>query len=171
MIVRTLHEITDTERDVAAEQWRAKRLFLKADGLGFSLSETTVGQGAEMNLWYKHHQEACFVVEGEAELTERDTGAVHRLGPTLEARLAPADGALVALDPDEQPSRRREKGLDPCNLAHAQACSVWVPLLPKRRPAASSSASSACSAIFLIGTIRQTLCAGSTLRQSAINCL
>jgi L-ectoine synthase len=81
MIVRTLDDITDTERDVVAEAWRAKRLFLRDDGLGFSLSETTVNQGAEMNLWYKHHQEACFVIEGEAELTERDTGAVHRLGP------------------------------------------------------------------------------------------
>ena len=34
-----------------------------------------------MNLWYKHHQEACFVVDGAAEITERDTGAVHRIGP------------------------------------------------------------------------------------------
>jgi len=81
MIVRTLDEITDTDRDVVAEHWRAKRLFLKSDGLGFSLSETTVDEGAEMKLWYKHHQEACFVVEGEAEITESETGAVHRIGP------------------------------------------------------------------------------------------
>jgi L-ectoine synthase len=81
MIVRTLDEVTDTERDVVAEQWRAKRVFLRDDGLGFSLSETIVNGGAEMNLWYKHHSEACFVIEGEAEITERDTGAVHRIGP------------------------------------------------------------------------------------------
>jgi L-ectoine synthase len=81
MIVRTLDEVTDTERDVVAEQWRAKRLFLRDDGIGFSLSETIVNGGAEMNLWYKHHSEACFVIEGEAEITERDTGAVHRIGP------------------------------------------------------------------------------------------
>ena len=81
MIVRTLDEITDTERDVVAEQWRARRLFRRDDGLGFSLSETTVNAGAEMQLWYKHHQEACFVIEGEAEITERDTGRAHRIGP------------------------------------------------------------------------------------------
>jgi L-ectoine synthase len=81
MIVRTLEEITGTERDVVAEQWRAKRLFLRGDGLGFSLSETTVRAGAEMQIWYKHHQEACFVIDGRAELTERDTGIVHQLGP------------------------------------------------------------------------------------------
>ena len=81
MIVRTLDEITDTERDVRGDGWRARRLLVRDDGLGFSLSETTVDGGAEMNLWYKHHNEACFVIEGEAELIERDTGAVHRLGP------------------------------------------------------------------------------------------
>ena len=58
-----------------------KRLFVRDDGLGFSLSETTLSEGAEMNLWYKHHQEACFIVDGAAEITERDTGAVHRIGP------------------------------------------------------------------------------------------
>jgi L-ectoine synthase len=81
MIVRTLDEINDTELDVRGEGWRARRLLVRDDGLGFSLSETTVDSGAEMNIWYKHHDEACFVIEGEAELTERDTGAVHHLGP------------------------------------------------------------------------------------------
>jgi len=81
LIVRTLEEITDTERDVRGDGWRARRHFVRADGLGFSLSETTVESGREMNLWYKHHQEACFVIEGEAVITERDTGLTHRIGP------------------------------------------------------------------------------------------
>lgn len=81
MIVRTLEEITDTAQDARGDGWRARRHFVRADGLGFSLSETTVEAGREMNLWYKHHQEACFVIEGAAEITVRDTGAVHRLGP------------------------------------------------------------------------------------------
>lgn len=81
MIVRTLDEITGTELDVRGEGWRARRHFVRADGLGFSMSETLVDGGAEMNLWYKHHNEACFVIEGAAEITERDTGRVHRIGP------------------------------------------------------------------------------------------
>ena len=81
MIVRNLDEVTDTELDVRGEGWRARRLFVRDDGIGFSLSETTVDGGAEMDLWYKHHDEACFVIEGEAEITERDTGTVHRIGP------------------------------------------------------------------------------------------
>jgi len=81
MIVRTLDEITGTDHDVRGDGWRARRHFVRADGLGFSMSETTVEAGREMWLWYKHHQEACFVIEGSAEITERDTGVTHRIGP------------------------------------------------------------------------------------------
>jgi L-ectoine synthase len=81
MIVRTLQETEGTESDVRGDGWRAVRLFVRDDGLGFSMSETTVDAGSELSLWYKHHQEACFVVEGEAEITERDSGTVHGIGP------------------------------------------------------------------------------------------
>ena len=81
MIVRTLEEITGTDQDARGDGWRARRHFVKRDGLGFSLSETLVDGGREMKLWYKHHNEACFVIEGEAEITEVDTGIVHRIGP------------------------------------------------------------------------------------------
>lgn len=81
MIVRTLDEIEGTELDVRGDGWRAQRLLVRDDGLGFSLSETTVDGGASMDLWYKHHSEACYCIEGEAEITERDSGAVHRIGP------------------------------------------------------------------------------------------
>jgi L-ectoine synthase len=81
MQIRTLAEVENTEHDVRGEGWRALRLFVRDHGLGFSLSETTVQAGTELNLWYKHHDEACFVIEGEAVITERDTGAVHRIGP------------------------------------------------------------------------------------------
>lgn len=81
MIVRTLDEITDTDQDVRGDGWRARRHFVRRNSLGFSLSETTVEAGRDMQLWYKHHQEACYVIEGAAEITVRDTGAVHRIGP------------------------------------------------------------------------------------------
>jgi L-ectoine synthase len=81
MIVRTLSDIEGTDLDVRGPGWRAQRLLVRDDGLGFSLSETTVEAGAELSPWYKHHQEACYVIDGEAEITERDTGAVHRIGP------------------------------------------------------------------------------------------
>lgn len=81
MIVRTLDEIRGTDRDVAGDGWRSRRLLLAADGMGFSLHDTTVAAGETLELEYRHHLEACYVVAGEAELTEHATGARHRLGP------------------------------------------------------------------------------------------
>ena len=51
--------------------------------------------------------------------------AVDRLGPAFEARFAPAERAIVALNPDEQPSRRNVEGLDLADpaLGHAPAYS------------------------------------------------
>src|SRR3990170_3653218 len=53
MIVRSLDEVTGTERDVHGEGWRSQRLLLRRDGLGFSLHNTTVAAGAEMELEYR----------------------------------------------------------------------------------------------------------------------
>jgi L-ectoine synthase len=81
VLVRTLDEITDGANDVRGDGWRARRHFVRSDGLGFSMSETSVEAGREMQIWYRHHQEACYVIEGAAEITERNTGTVHRIGP------------------------------------------------------------------------------------------
>jgi L-ectoine synthase len=81
MLVRTLDEVEGTENDVRGANWRSQRLFVRDDGLGFSLAESTIEEGAEIHLWYKNHQEACYVIEGSAEISERDTGATHRIGP------------------------------------------------------------------------------------------
>src|SRR6185295_1781507 len=113
-------------------------------------------------------------VGADEPVPQRLERAVDGLGPAFEARFAPADRSVLAFDADEQPARRRVEGLDPADLAlrHASsALAACVPLPPKCRPAASSSSSSGCSLTFLIGTTRHTLEAGSTLRQSPINCL
>ena len=81
MLIRTLDDVAGTDRDAEGEGWRALRLITRDDGLGFSLSETTVKAGTSLNVWYKHHEEACYVIEGEAEITERETGTLHRIGP------------------------------------------------------------------------------------------
>lgn len=81
MIVRSVDEVAGSERDVRGDGWRSVRLLTRDDGLGFSLSETTVEAGPDLELWYRHHSEACFCIEGEAEITEIETGAVRRIGP------------------------------------------------------------------------------------------
>ena len=81
MIVRTLDEVAGSDRDVAGEGWRSRRLLLRRDELGFSLHDTTVAAGSELNLQYKHHLEACYCLEGEAEITDLASGERHAIGP------------------------------------------------------------------------------------------
>ena len=88
MIVRSVEGIAGTSRDVSGEGWRSRRLLVRDDGMGFSLSETNVTAGAELHLEYRHHLEACYCLEGEAEIEDLASGARHRIGP----------GVLYALD-------------------------------------------------------------------------
>lgn len=88
MIVRTLEDVVGSERDVEGEGWRSRRLLLRRDGMGFSLHDTTVAAGTELNLHYKHHLEACYCLEGEAELVDLASGARHQIAP----------GTMYALD-------------------------------------------------------------------------
>jgi L-ectoine synthase len=81
MIVRTLAEITGTDRDVQTEHWRSKRIVLAGDRVGFSLHETVLEPGAVNDFWYANHIEAVFVVEGEGELYDKDNDVTYRLGP------------------------------------------------------------------------------------------
>lgn len=88
VIVRTLDEVTGSDRDVAGEGWRSRRMLLRRDEMGFSLHDTTVAAGTELNLQYKHHLEACYCLEGEAELTDLASGERHVIRP----------GTVYALD-------------------------------------------------------------------------
>ncbi|MCC6142233.1 MAG: ectoine synthase [Candidatus Hydrogenedentes bacterium] len=92
MIIRTLDELTGTEREVHSTTWVSKRLLLARDGMGFSFHETVIHAGTTTSMWYKNHQEAVFCVEGEGELENRETGEVHRIFP----------GMLYGLDQHER---------------------------------------------------------------------
>jgi len=81
VIIRTLDEVEGSDRDVAGEGWRSRRLLLRRDGLGFSLHDTTVAAGTELTLQYLHHLEACYCLEGEAEITDLASGERHAIGP------------------------------------------------------------------------------------------
>jgi L-ectoine synthase len=88
VIVRTLDDVVGSDRDVEGDGWRSRRLLLRRDQLGFSLHDTTVAAGTELNLQYKHHFEACYCLEGEAELVDLASGERHRIAP----------GTMYALD-------------------------------------------------------------------------
>ncbi|HEX3219831.1 MAG TPA: ectoine synthase [Candidatus Limnocylindria bacterium] len=81
MIIRSLDDVIGTERDVAGDGWRSRRILRRDDGMGFSLHDTIVEAGAELEMEYRHHLEACYCLEGEAEIEELTTGERHAIGP------------------------------------------------------------------------------------------
>ncbi|MDQ3032426.1 MAG: ectoine synthase [Myxococcota bacterium] len=94
MIVRTLDEITSTDRDVSGETWRSKRLLLAGDEMGFSFHETRIFAGTETRMHYQHHLEAVFCVEGEGEIETLDVAT----GVPDGRRWAIRPGTVYALD-------------------------------------------------------------------------
>ena len=101
MIVRTLEQVAGTDRDVAGEGWRSRRLLLRRDEMGFSLHDTTVEAGSVLRLQYKHHLEACYCLEGEAEITDEATGIAQPIRP----------GTAYALDQHDRHTLRVESDL------------------------------------------------------------
>ncbi|ANW66431.1 L-ectoine synthase [Mycobacterium sp. djl-10] len=81
MIVRTTHEITGTDRDVSAKDWRSKRIVLAGDGVGFSFHETTINADSVSEFHYRHHVEAVWVVDGSGTLTDLESGQSYPLAP------------------------------------------------------------------------------------------
>ncbi|MGF1466929.1 MAG: ectoine synthase [Sandaracinaceae bacterium] len=86
-IVR-LEDILGTEREVEGPGWTSRRLLLRKDGFGFSLHETIIPAGAEMELWYKNHLEAVYCVSGNGSVQDLATGETHEI----------RDGVMYGLD-------------------------------------------------------------------------
>lgn len=88
MIVRSLDEVTGSDRDVAAATWRSRRLLLASDGMGFSFHETTMFAGTTTEMHYRHHLESVYCVSGQGEIESREDGRRWPIRP----------GTLYALD-------------------------------------------------------------------------
>ena len=101
MIVRRLDEIAGTDRDVDAPTFKSRRLLLRSDGMGFSFHDTVLYAGSETYIWYKHHLEAVYCIEGEGELEDLDNGVTHEIRP----------GTFYALDGHERHYLRATKDL------------------------------------------------------------
>lgn len=79
MIVRSLEDIQGTDNDVQASNgnWESRRLILNNDAVGFSLHDTIIHAGTETLLWYKHHIEAVYCIEGEGEVETTENDKVY----------------------------------------------------------------------------------------------
>lgn len=77
MIVRHLDQIVGTERDVEGRSFRSRRLLLARDGAAFSFHDTVLHAGTITSMWYRHHVEAVYCIDGVGELENLETGEVH----------------------------------------------------------------------------------------------
>jgi L-ectoine synthase len=100
MIVIHSQDLTDTERHARGPGWESRRMIVKRDGVGYSVHETRVFEGAELHLHYKHHYEANYCMEGEGEVLDVATGERHAIRP----------GTLYALNLNDQHVLRATKG-------------------------------------------------------------
>ena len=99
MIVRRLKDILNTERDVKTETWASRRLLLGDDRMGFSMHETTIFAGTETHIWYKHHLEAVYCVEGSGEVELIPSGEKFRIEPGTMYALDKHDRHWLRADP------------------------------------------------------------------------
>jgi len=81
MIIRTVDDLKGGKGDVETEHWRSLRFLHKEDGMGFTMTDTTLKAGMDQVLWYKHHLEACYCIEGEGSIENLATGEVHAIRP------------------------------------------------------------------------------------------
>jgi L-ectoine synthase len=81
MIIRSADDVTGSEHDVSGPGWRSRRILTAADRMGFSLNDVLIEPGFELELEYRHHFEACYVVSGGMQVTVAATGQEHLIGP------------------------------------------------------------------------------------------
>ncbi len=79
MIVRHLNDIIGSQSDVKGEGWNSRRLLLKQDGMGYTVADTIISEGAELHLWYKNHLEAVYCIEGSGQIKDLATDEVHEI--------------------------------------------------------------------------------------------
>ncbi len=94
MIVRTLEEIKNTDRDVDFGRGRSRRFLLARDGMGYTLTDTLVRAGTESRMQYKNHLEACYCIAGSGEV-EDSAGNVYPLRPGVMYALENHDAHIM----------------------------------------------------------------------------
>lgn len=92
MIVKSLDDIVGTEHETSDKNWTSRRFLLKNDNMGFTLNDTIIYAGTETYIWYKHHLEAVYCIEGEGEVETIKDGKVYPIKA----------GTMYALDGNEK---------------------------------------------------------------------
>ncbi|WP_338416704.1 ectoine synthase [uncultured Sphaerotilus sp.] len=101
MIVKHLASVVGTAADVDTAGWTSRRLLYKQDGMGYSVNDTIIKPGAELEMQYRNHLETVYCIEGEGEITDLATGETHGIRP----------GTLYALNLHDHHVLRANRGV------------------------------------------------------------
>ena len=101
MKIRRLEDLEGTDANVRAETWKSRRFILADDEVGFSFNDTVLYAGTTTSMWYRHHIESVYCIEGEGTLTNLETDEVHEIRP----------GTLYLLDGHERHELHATKDL------------------------------------------------------------
>ena len=93
MFVRTVDGLRKAgrERVVAGGSARTVRMLLQEDRVGFTLSDVNLAAGNRNTLWYRHHWEANYILEGTGAVTDLGTGTVWPMEPGMMYCVGPED--------------------------------------------------------------------------------
>jgi L-ectoine synthase len=116
MIVKHLDDILGTAADVDTSGWNSRRLIYKEAGMGYSVNDTIIKAGAELEMEYKNHLETVYCIEGQGEITDLATGQTHAIRP----------GTLYALNQHDRHVLRANQG------THMRMVCVFNPPLTGR---------------------------------------
>ncbi|TCO60581.1 ectoine synthase [Actinocrispum wychmicini] len=96
MIVRRLS-------DVPTVDWGnglSRRFLVQSDGMGYTVTDTTVRAGTKSRLEYRRHLEACYCIEGSGEVVDMN-GQSHPLEPGVLYALDEHDAHFLIAAPHE----------------------------------------------------------------------
>lgn len=100
MLIRKLDEVRASNDHIVTEQWESTRLLLKNAGMGFSFHLTVLYAGEEIQMHYKNHLEAVFVLSGAGTIEDLGTGNIHELSPGTLYALNDHDRHIVRPETD-----------------------------------------------------------------------
>ncbi|MBY8887021.1 ectoine synthase [Streptomyces sp. PTM05] len=96
MIIRSLSEAKSVEWGSGV----SRRLLLAADGMGFTVADTTARPGTVSKMEYSRHLEAVYCLEGRAELIDSE-GRTHVIEPGVMYALDKNDAHTIVADAEK----------------------------------------------------------------------
>lgn len=116
MIVKHLEDVIGTTADVDTDGWTSRRLIYKDAGMGYSVNDTIIKHGAQLQMQYRNHLETVYCIEGDGEITDLSSGQTYPIRP----------GTLYALNNHDHHILRANKG------THMRMVCVFNPPLTGR---------------------------------------